>query len=207
MAAGQNGVFASTRRQLHGVAELLIAGPQYRRDGTIRLSVTAAGFRGVALPIGVEGTELVWPEGRMGLAGPVGELAAAAGVEAEAPAGVYPSGAGLAVDAVLDLDPHAVSLVHTSHHIGAEALKAFAPDQQPVLWPEHFDVAITVNEVNYGVSIGDSYHELPYAYVGPHATRQGPFWNAPFGALRTLEPEAGVAGVVEFFTEADDHLT
>lgn len=206
MAVEHDGAFAGTRRQLHGVAELLIAGPQYRRHGTIRLSVTAAGFRGVALPIGVEGTELVWPNGRMQLAGPIGELAAAAGVEAEVPAGVYPSGAGLSADTVLDLDPCAAARVHASLNTGAEALKVFAPDQQPVLWPEHFDVAITVSEVNYGVSTGDSYHELPYAYVGPHAPREGPFWNAPFGALRALEPAADVAGVVEFFEEAGEHL-
>jgi hypothetical protein len=206
MAVEENGVFVSTRRQLHGVAELLIAGPQYRRDGTIRLSVTGAGFRGVILPIGVEGTDLVWPGGRMRLAGPVAELAAAAGVDAEAPTGVYPSGAGLPVDAVLDVDPDAASRVHGSLHIGAEALTVFAPNQQPVLWPEHFDVAITVNEVNYGVSTGDSYHDSPYAYVGPHTTRQGPFWNAPFGALRALDSGVDVAGVVEFFKEADDHL-
>ena len=200
-------LFVSTRRQLHGVAELLIAGPQYRRDGTIRLSVTAAGFFGVALPIGVEGTDLVWPGGRTQLAGPVDELAIAAGVEAKAPEGLYPGGAELALDAVLDLDPDAASRVHASLQTGAGALKVFAADEQPVLWPEHFDVAITVNEVNYGVSTGDSYHEMPYAYVGPHTTRHGPFWNAPFGALRALEPGTGVTGVVEFFQEADEHLT
>ena len=38
---------------------------------------------------------------------------------------------------------------------------------QPVLWPEHFDLAIDVDEVNYGVSPGDGYHGAPYAYVGP----------------------------------------
>ena len=36
-----------------------------------------------------------------------------------------------------------------------------------MLWPEHFDVAVTDNEVNYGVSAGDDGHPLPYAYVGP----------------------------------------
>jgi len=53
-----------------------------------------------------------------------------------------------------------------------------------VLWPEHFDLAITVDEVNYGVSPGDAAHPQPYAYVGPWTPRTGEFWNAPFGALR-----------------------
>jgi hypothetical protein len=205
MAVEQNGVFVGTRRQLHAVAELLIAGPQYRRDGTIRLAVTAGGFCGTVLPIAVEGTELVWPAGRISLAGPIGALATAVGVQAEAPDGVYPSGAGLSADAVLDLDPHAAARVHASLHTGAEALKAFVRAQQPVLWPEHFDVAITVDDVNYGVSPGDSYHELPYAYVGPHTPREGPFWNAPFGALRALEPDTDIGAVVGFFTQAQQH--
>ena len=36
-----------------------------------------------------------------------------------------------------------------------------------VLWPEHFDVGIDANEVNYGVSPGDASCPEPYAYVGP----------------------------------------
>ena len=33
-------VLVATRRSLHGVAELVIAGPQHRATGTIRLRVT-----------------------------------------------------------------------------------------------------------------------------------------------------------------------
>ena len=47
-----------------------------------------------------------------------------------------------------------------------------------LLRPEHFDVAATEDEVNYGVSAGDGLHDTPYAYVGPwtpvpHRTRSG----------------------------------
>jgi hypothetical protein len=55
-----------------------------------------------------------------------------------------------------------------------------------VLWPEHFDVAVTLDEVNYGVSLGDGYLPEPYAYVGPWQPRTGEFWNAPFGAAKPL---------------------
>ena len=70
---------------------------------------------------------------------------------------------------------------------GDAALRAMAPDEVPVLWPEHFDVGISVDEVNYGVSPGDSYLATPYAYVGPWAARTGDFWNAPFGAALAVE--------------------
>jgi hypothetical protein len=38
MDDGFDGVYVDTRRQLRGVAESLIAGPQYRASGTIRLT-------------------------------------------------------------------------------------------------------------------------------------------------------------------------
>ena len=40
--------------------------------------------------------------------------------------------------------------------LGHDALIAFAPAQTPVLWPEHFDVAIRVDDANFGVSPGDA---------------------------------------------------
>ena len=37
-------VLSATRRSLHAVAEQLLAGPQHRAQGTIRLQVTPGGF-------------------------------------------------------------------------------------------------------------------------------------------------------------------
>jgi hypothetical protein len=70
---------------------------------------------------------------------------------------------------------------------------------EPVLWPEHFDVGIAADEVNYGVSPGDAGHQSPYAYVGPWTARQGEFWNAPFGALRPAAELADPRAVAAFF--------
>ena len=70
---------------------------------------------------------------------------------------------------------------------------------QPVLWPEHFDLAIDVDEVNYGVSPADGYHGAPYAYVGPWTPREGEFWNAPFGAVRAATELADADAVAAFF--------
>ena len=83
-------------------------------------------------------------------------------------------------------------------------------EQQPVLWPEHFDVAVSVAEVNYGVSAGDGYHPTPYAYVGPWKPRTGSFWNAPFGAAYPLHPDHNcadlVTDIVEFFEQGRAEL-
>ena len=51
MSDGFDEVYVDTRRQLRGVAESLIAGPQYRTAGTIRLAVRPGGFAGVAIPL------------------------------------------------------------------------------------------------------------------------------------------------------------
>src|SRR3954468_10434317 len=90
------GSLATTRRSLHGIAELVLAGPQHRASGTIRLRVTPGGLGGAASELRVEGAELVFPTGRVPLAGSCRELAAAAGVEVGAPQGVYgvPGGGG-----------------------------------------------------------------------------------------------------------------
>jgi hypothetical protein len=71
----------------------------------------------------------------------------------------------------------------------------------PVLWPEHFDLAVTVDEMNLGVSPGDSWSAEPYAYVGPWEPRRGDFWNAPFGAARPMSALPDVDALAAFFTE------
>lgn len=180
--------YVSTRRQLRGIAESLIAGPQHRATGTIRLAVRPDGFVGVALPLGVHGTEFTWQHGAAPLVGRVGDLSDAADLSYGPPVGVYEIVDPLPVDAVLELDPAAAELVHRSLYAGGYALKQVVPEGHPVLWPEHFDVAVADGEVNYGVSAGDSYHPMPYAYVAPWTARTGGFWNAPFGALHPLAP-------------------
>src|SRR4051794_38007926 len=195
------GSLATTRRSLHGIAELVLAGPQHRASGTIRLRVTPGGFGGAASELRVEGAELVFPTGRVPLAGSCRELAAAAGVEVGAPQGVYGDTSGVDPDEPLALDPAAVSLVELWFGLGDAALRAFAPDVEPVLWPEHFDLAIALDQVNYGVSAGDGGVAEPYAYVGPWNQRTGEFWNASFGAVRTADAIPDAAALTEFFAE------
>jgi hypothetical protein len=193
----------ATRRTWHGVAELVLAGPQFRRSGTIRLRVIPGGFATTNGPdVRVEGGDLCSPDRRLAIRGRTGrELAEAIGIDVGAPQDLYPDGSGVTADETLALDAAAAAHLAESLGIGDAALRRLAPEQTPVLWPEHFDVGVSLDEVNYGVSLGDSYLAEPYAYVGPWRARQGSFWNAPFGAARPLRELANVDAVVAFYRE------
>ncbi|RMI30823.1 hypothetical protein [Nocardia stercoris] len=249
--------YARTLRSLHGVAELLLAGPQYLRSGTIRLAPAPGGFATVTAPeIAVSGGSLlvggvtagaiagstcvelaaavraVLAHSAQGeavsgvaetelatgaMAGTAGaELAAGAELEgavreslaaavtgfaASAPAGVYRGGSDVGADEVLVCDPAAAQLIAETFAIGAHALATVPGADAPVLWPEHFDLSITVSEINFGVSPGDSTIPEPYAYVGPWTPRSGAFWNQAFGAARTLTELGDATNVADFFAE------
>jgi hypothetical protein len=75
------------------------------------------------------------------------------------------------------------------------------PDQQPILWPEHFDVAILLDDRSYGSSPGDDLHPAPYAYVSAHDHGGGRFWNAPFGALGDAGEFGSSDDLVAFWRE------
>jgi hypothetical protein len=197
-----------TRRSLHGLAELALAGPQYARSGDIRLRVTTAGFATVAeLDLRVEADALVTPSGRLPLTGSISSLAKLASVTPRDLRDVYAEGPTLDVNEPLEVDGQAARLILSAFSRGDAALRQLAPGAEPVLWPEHFDVGIAFDEVNYGVSPGDSDHPEPYAYVGPWKRRTGQFWNAAFGALRPMHELPGVDDVLEFFAAGGAHAS
>lgn len=196
-------VLTATRRSLHAVAEQLLAGPQHRTQGTIRLRITPGGFGQIAGPWRVDGSDLVGPDLRVPLTGTIADIARAAGVEAGAPT-IYADHADLAADASLTVDPAAAAELANWFARGDAGLRAFAPDEQPVLWPEHFDLGIAVDEVNYGISPGDGGHAAPYAYIGPWTQREGPFWNAAFGSLRRAAELPDAAAVATYFAAGRD---
>jgi len=193
----------STRRSLHAVAELVLAGPQLTESDSIELRVTPGGFGTVAAPaLLVRDGRLVTADREVVVDGrTAADVAADCGVSATSLAHVYDGGPKVAPDEVLTVDEGAAATLAGAFALGDAALRAFAPDQRPVLWPEHFDVSVTIDEVNYGVSPGDSYLDEPYAYVGPFQARTGPFWNAPFGSTRPLSELSDVDSVVAFFAE------
>jgi hypothetical protein len=202
-------VLAQTRRSWHGVAELVLAGPQYRRSGTIRLRVVPGGFATVREPdLRVDGTDLVAAD-RLSLDGRTcADLAGAAGADVGVPEGLYHDHSGVAADEPLRVDAAAAAHLAACFAAGDAALRALAAaagaDATPVLWPEHFDLGVTLDEVNYGLSPGDGYLGEPYVYVGPWKARRGGFWNAPFGAARPARELPTVDALTEFFATGRD---
>jgi hypothetical protein len=195
------GTLQTTRRSLHGVAELVVAGPQHRRFDTIRLVVVPGGFRGLRLPLRVDGTALHWEGGSAPLAGTYRDLATAAGVDVGGPVDLYSDTSGVDPDDEVVVDAAAAAHLEDCWERGAQALASLGPDANPILWPEHFDVGVTLDDVNYGLSPGDGFHPTPYAYVGPFTPREGEFWNAPFGAVRPAADLPDAAAMAEFFAE------
>ncbi|MFC9330214.1 hypothetical protein [Kitasatospora sp. NPDC057015] len=192
-----------TRRALHAVAELVMAGPQFRTSGTIRLRASLGGFATRAEPnVQVVGADLVASGQRLFLERTTcAGLAAEIGVAVGAPAGLYESGSGVGPEDVIEADPQQAHRIAQGFAVGDAALRRMFPGADPVIWPEHFDIGVTVAAVNYGVSPGDDHRAEPYAYVGPHVQQEGVYWNAPFGAAATVRELGGVDGVLSFFEQ------
>jgi hypothetical protein len=197
-----------TRRSLHGVAELVLAGPQYRATGKLWLGVVPGGFATVLTPsLRVDGARVAGPGGVTAAIGgrTPRALGTAFGVTAGRPEGAYSDGSGVDLDEALVLDPGQVSVITGALALGHDALVALAADQAPVLWPEHFDVAVTVRDVTFGVSPGDGFIDEPYAYVSVSSPPAGDaFWNAPFGAAVPLRELPGQPAVTGFFAQGRD---
>lgn len=160
--------FSETVSELHRVAEEVVA-PERKPDNEIALEPTAGGFgtpvfewEGATHQVRVEGTELVretdGEEEREGL----------------------------------NVDAASAEVLARWYEFGREALDRLRAEAnvneaatEPILWPEHFDVAIEMGaeaegaRATYGFSPGDENHPEPYAYVAPWTAQEaGDFWNA-----------------------------
>jgi hypothetical protein len=203
---------ATTRAGWHRVAEHVLAAGQFAAAGTIRLRVSPGGFCTVAgvdgRQLAVDGTEFVVLDGGERLATPLTSVAACAEFAGIEPGlrGSYPPATAVEPDAPLQIDSDAARLLAGWFALGDAALRRFAARRgsvdEPVLWPEHFDLGITADAVNYGCSPGDDAIPEPYLYVGPHEGPVRPgdtFWNAPFGAAAAADEVHDVEGAVVFF--------
>jgi hypothetical protein len=201
-------IVEQTRHALHAVAELLLAGPQYRTSGTIKLQVCLGGFRTRSAPeLRVDGAELVSGDLRLSLASTtIDALGNAVEVAAGPPDGLYSDGSDATPSEVIDADPAAARWILDCLAVGDDALRRLAPEAEPVLWPEHFDVGITVGDVGYGVSPGDTYLAEPYAYLSIGSPPVDDFFNAPFGAARPIRELGDVNGVLGFFVEGQRRI-
>ncbi|MFF1902700.1 hypothetical protein [Kitasatospora sp. NPDC058218] len=148
---------------MHAVAELVLAGPQFRTSGTIRLRASLGGFATRSEPNAqVVGADLVAPGQRLFLERTTcAALAAAIGVTVGAPAGLYQGGSGVGTEDVIEADPQPAHWIAHGFAAGDAALRRMFPGADPVIWPEHFDVDVTVAAVDYGVSPGDGFQAEP----------------------------------------------
>ncbi len=206
-------VLVATRLALHGVAEHVLAAALHGWNGRIGLRATPGGFgtpivevAGGARRVRVEGVDLVVEaDGRTERAA-LTTLGAAADlvglVEPGAPTGLYEIATPCDPEAPLVVDPAAASVLADWFALVDEALVRFVADVDAAgdeavaqLWPEHFDLALTVDEVNYGGSPGDGDHPAPYLYVGPWSQPPHPLWNEPWGVSwpASAVPDVGTA--------------
>jgi hypothetical protein len=199
---------ATTRRSLHAVAELVLAGPQYGAHDEIKLLVRPYGFGTVTGPdIRLSGATVVRDDVVVTIDGKSAvTIARELGLTARELTDVYHEGSKVGLDEVLAVDENHAQYLADCYRAGDEALAGFDADAERVLWPEHFDVAIRVDGVNYGMSPGDAHVPEPYAYVGPDAVTDDPFWNAAFGAALPLGPEPDADAIATFFAAGRDLL-
>lgn len=78
----------------------------------------------------------------------------------------------------LTVDPKECRALGDFYALVAAALPDGGTQQ---IWPEHFDLAIDINEVNYGGSPGDSTYGHPYLYVGPWDRSDTSTFDDPWG--------------------------
>ncbi len=211
----------STRLGLQSVAEQVLAPAQYAASGHIGLRAAPGG---IATPwfdtdagarrVRIEGLDLVVEQGDHDQRARLTTVAAAAelvGVAPGVPAGLYSPARPLVPDLTLELDPGAAGRLADFYAAVDEALGAFGREHhadEAQLWPEHFDLALTVDQVNYGGSPGDAEHPEPYLYVGPWSPPppDGDFWNEPFGATRPAPAGMTAAAAESFFRQGRSRL-
>jgi hypothetical protein len=204
----------STRRSLHALAEQVISPLRVQATGNeIALQVRPEGFGTPDLPgggwVGTRGSQLIRVD-------PSGEQQSIAITSLRAAArflGLDEAAASTLSDKTLEIHAGATLRLADVWATGADALSTFSPDTPPILWPEHFDIAIELDNATYGISPGDPDHTEPYAYVSPWTTpsKTGPstFWNATgfTGAERVVADADDDAEIVSLFRAAQDLLT
>ena len=208
-----------TNLSLRMLAEHVLSAARHAATGRIGLTVVDGG---IATPAYGEAGQIVAViDGRLVCSDSAGRreaeittLRAAAdfvGIDAGAPTDVYQPSTACELDAPLVIDRAAFDEIAGWYATVNAALHEFAERADPTkqatatLWPEHFDVAIRLDDVNYGGLAGDDWCRTPYVYVGPDPAvlpdpRQG-FWNASFGASRSRDEVGSVAEIVAFFEE------
>ena len=192
----------ATRESLRALACYVISPARKRRTGRIGLRPTGDGFGTPPFDDGarivVRGDRLIVEAGdaeRSVAITTLRDAAAFLDLELSADPGVGHDLPPYEPDVDLDVDEPSSRWLGRWYAFGAGQLDRLlanvdgATVSEAQLWPEHFDLAVTVDgdgdAVNVGFSPGDRETAEPYVYVGPHDRTglDGDYWNAPFGAL------------------------
>src|SRR5690348_15700104 len=114
------GSYESTRRNLHGAAELLLAGPRYADGGSIQLRAGTGGIATWDAPrVALHAGQAVSDSHGVDLDGlSFADAASRLGLVARALGDVYHDGPGLSVDDVISLDPTEAALVESALALG-----------------------------------------------------------------------------------------
>jgi hypothetical protein len=198
--------FIATRESLRRLACYVLAPARKAANGKIGLRFTHGGFgtpfywpKGSSTDeqLRVVGAQLVRQQGGEAAVEDITTLEAAAafagaslsddpGVGSDLP-GLGDPAAPLAVDeaasgALGEWFGFAASILE---QFRAELDAAGETSSRVQLWPEHFDLGMNIEGVNFGCSPGDAGHPEPYVYVGPwdRTGLSGDYWSVPFGAL------------------------
>ncbi|MGO9974095.1 MAG: hypothetical protein ACLP01_15100 [Solirubrobacteraceae bacterium] len=207
----------TTRRGLHAVAEQILAAARYRATGHIGLVAARGGFAtppflrdGTECRLAVIGTDLVVADARGERSALLSTLRAAGELAELVPGApdIYPAATAVDLDAPLGIEPGSARTLADWFALVDEALRRLTAGGPPAaqLWPEHFDLAISLDEVNFGGSPGDADHEEPYLYVGPYAPPPvGGFWNESFGASLPSLEVPNLESALAFFETGRSH--
>lgn len=217
----------TTRESLHRVAEHVLSAARKRATGhEIGLLAGPGGVRTPPLDeagrvlalIGADIAVVDGVDGDVIRRTPLTTVRAAAdfvGVQPGFPWTKHPPATPFTPDERLSVDPRAAQDLAGWFDLGDRALALLAAQIAPggevraQIYPEHFDLAISVDQVNYGASPGDENIPLPHLYVGPHQgppTRDG-YWNASFGAYLTMPDVTSPEDALTFFRAGRDRLS
>ncbi|MEO8696117.1 MAG: hypothetical protein ABI658_21550 [Acidimicrobiales bacterium] len=208
--------YSVARESLHRLAEHVVSPALYAATGKIGLRQSPGGiatppFGDTARVIAIDLDHLVVTDQNGSRRTPITTIADAArfvGITPGAPSELYNPNTPLEPDSPLTADRDAVEVLAMWYELTNMALRAFATsiaDDAPSeaqLWPEHFDLALAADNINYGGSPGDDYIDVPYLYVGPfegRPTEPDPFWNQPFGAAIGFDEIASIQDAFDFF--------
>jgi hypothetical protein len=197
----------ATRIALHDVARFVLAADLEGTTDLVTLRAADGGFAqperlldGLQRRIRIDGTALVVQHGENEEWEPLTTLGAAAQHASVALSTDAPD-----ADKALEIDATHAELLADFFALTDAALAEFRrrhADERPTiaqLFPHHFDLAITMQEVNFGGSPGDADHDQPYLYVGPWSISPHSEWNEAWGASMPWSQQITAEQAVEFF--------